>query len=149
MPGSTRTHTHTHTHLFRDLAAVVKVIKSENPFLAVVILHRNITLQILCEQKKKPTLTRYFPHCKDMTAVFSFQHRGQQSTAQTTISAAYFRVLQRNKCFSSFTKERGRASEKTILSTLIIIIKQPFVSKRVLSRKSSGKIEISSRDQPT
>lgn len=42
----------THTNLFCDFATVVKVIKSENPFLAVVILHRNITLQILCEQKK-------------------------------------------------------------------------------------------------
>lgn len=35
------------TYLFSDFSTVVKVIKSEDPLLAVVILHRNITLQIL------------------------------------------------------------------------------------------------------
>lgn len=35
------------TYLFSNFSTVVKVIKSEDPLLAVVILHRNITLQIL------------------------------------------------------------------------------------------------------
>lgn len=41
------------TYLFSNFSTVVKVIKSEDPLLAVVILHRNITLQILRIQTLK------------------------------------------------------------------------------------------------
>lgn len=46
----TTTNTHK-THLFCNFSTVVKVIKSEDPLLTVVILHRNITLQVLWWQK--------------------------------------------------------------------------------------------------
>ena len=64
----------THTNLFCNFAAVVKVIKSENPFLAVVILYRNITLQILCEQKN--------PH---FFVVVNLNTRGQQRAPQGSL----------------------------------------------------------------
>lgn len=50
-----------------------------------------------------------------MTAVFSFKHKGQQSSPQTVTIAAEFRVidlLKETNVVFSFTKERGCAIEK-------------------------------------
>lgn len=50
--------TRTNTHLFCNFAAVVKVVECEDPLLPVVVLHWNITLQVLIGNQAHMRLLR-------------------------------------------------------------------------------------------
>lgn len=85
----------THTHLLCNFPTVVKVIKGEDPLLAVVVLHRHITLQVLWTQ------THAFIYSCNLNSTGN--HKGnKQYTVQEELNRPVGLHLRVQKCHKIF-----------------------------------------------